>query len=138
MTAKEFLRGIQGHEKRIKALLEKKRDYYDMAMQGTGRKEAVRTGGTNQSSRVENAVCRLIELEKDLDKEIDRLIDETKLAKEMIAGLEDSRHRDILTYRYLNGWSWDKIAREMDYERRYVLKLHGEALVNIRMPKGLC
>lgn len=35
MTAKEFLRGIQGHEKRIKALLERKQDYYDIALQGT-------------------------------------------------------------------------------------------------------
>lgn len=129
MTAKEFLRGIQGHERRIKALMERRQHYYDMAMQGTGTREARRIGGTTQASRVEEAVCRLIDLEGDLDKEIDRLVNEVRLAEHLISQLEDPRHRDVLRHRYLDGWSWDRIAAEMLYDRRWVLRLHGEGLV---------
>ena len=60
MTAKEFLRGIQGHERRIKALMERRQHYYDMAMQGTGTREARRIGGTTQASRVEMGETILI------------------------------------------------------------------------------
>lgn len=137
MTAKEFLRGIQGHEKRIKALLERKQDYYDMAMQGTGRREAMRIGGSSYASRVENAVCKLMELEADIDKEIDRLVDETRLARQMINELPDRKQQDVLNLRYFNNWSWEKIAKELNYDRSWVLKLHGEGLVNIKLPKNL-
>ena len=132
MTAKEFLRGIRGHERRIKALMERRQHYYDLAMQGTGTREARRIGGTNQASRVEDAVCRLIDLEGDLDKEIDRLVDEVRLAERLIDQLEDSRHRDILRHRYLDGWSWERIAHEMNYDRSWVLRLHGEGLINFQ------
>lgn len=131
MTAKEFLRGIRGHERRIKALMERRQHYYDLAMQGTGTREARRIGGTNQASRVEDAVCRLIDLEGDLDKEIDRLVDEVRLAERLIDQLEDSRHRDILRYRYLNGWKWERIAKEMNFEEAHIHRLHGAALIAI-------
>ncbi len=128
MTAKEFLRGIRENERRINALMERRQHYFDMAMQGTGSKEARRIGGTNQASRVEEAVCRLIDLEGDLDKEIDRLVDQTRLAEALISRIKDSRYRDVLRYRYLNGWRWERIMLEMRYEEKHVHRLHGYAL----------
>lgn len=128
MTAKEFLRGIRDNERRIKALMERRQQYYDIAMQGTGRHEARRLSGTSQSSRLEDAICRLVDLEADLDKQIDKLVDETRLAERMIGQLKDPRHRDVLRYRYLNCWSWERISQEMCYDRRWVLRLHGEGL----------
>ena len=129
MTAKEFLRGIRGHEKRIDALLARRQHYYDLALQGTSIATATRQSGTNCASKVENAVCKLIDLEKDLDAEIDELVDDVRLAENIINQLEDRRHKDVLKFRYLNGWSWERIAEEMNYDRRYVLKLHGFALI---------
>ena len=131
MTAKEFLRGIRGHEKRIDALLARRQHYYDLALQGTSIATATRQSGTNCASKVENAVCKLIDLEKDLDAEIDKLVDETRLAERLIKSLEDKRHRDVLRFRYLNCWSWERIAEEMNYERSWILRLHGFALIEI-------
>ncbi len=39
---------------------------------------------TENDQQMENAVCRLIELEGGLDKEIDRLVNEISLAEHMI------------------------------------------------------
>lgn len=128
MTAKEFLRRIRGHEQRIKALMERRQHYYDLAMRGTGCMEAVRVGGTSHRSKVEDAVCRLVDLEGDLDREIDQLVNDVRLAEHLIGQLKDSRHRDVLRYRYLNGWSWGKIEKETQLDLRWVHRLHGQAL----------
>ena len=127
MTAKEFLRSIQGHERRIKALNERKQKYYDMAMQGAS-VVPQKNSGMPDTSRVETVACRLADLGGDIDREIDRLVADVRLTESLIAQLEDSRHRDILRYRYLNGWSWDKTAQEMNHYKRWVLRLHGGAL----------
>ena len=50
-------------------------------------------------------------------------------AKARIEQIEDGRYRDVLVRRYLQGQSWEWIAAGMGYEFRYMLKLHGLALV---------
>lgn len=129
MTVKEFLRGIAGTQKRIDALMERRQHYYDIALQGTSVASATRQGGTNCASKVESAVCKLVDLEKDLDAEIDELVDNTRIAERLIKSLDDRRYKDVLRFRYLNNWSWDRIAQEMKYDRRWVLRLHGFALI---------
>ena len=90
--------------------------------------EAERVSGTSQRSRVEDAVCKLVDLDAELDREIDRLTDEIQRAEYLISQLPDKRHQDVLRYRYLNGWSWEKIEEVMRYDRRWMFRLHGEGL----------
>ena len=52
----------------------------------------------------------------------------------MIEAVLDPVQRDLLRYRYLNGWSWGKIAQRMNYTREYLLRLHGHALASVRVP----
>ena len=48
--------------------------------------------------------------------------------REQIDGVGDERLKTLLTMRYINGWTWDKIAIEMHYERTSVFGLHRKAL----------
>lgn len=48
--------------------------------------------------------------------------------KHRIDQMEHSVDREILTRRYLLGQKWEKIAVEMNYEYRYLLRLHGRSL----------
>lgn len=41
----------------------------------------------------------------------------------------------VLHYRYIMGYTWEKIAVEMDYVYRHVLRLHGIALSKFTVPK---
>ncbi|WP_434310365.1 sigma factor-like helix-turn-helix DNA-binding protein [Hominifimenecus sp. rT4P-3] len=50
-----------------------------------------------------------------------------------IEAVEDEREKDLLTYRYLEGKSWEQIAMEMGYTSRHILRLHGRALENLKM-----
>lgn len=48
----------------------------------------------------------------------------------VIAQLDNSKYREVLTRRYLSLQSWGRIAEEMYYTRRRVFQLHEEALKN--------
>ena len=41
----------------------------------------------------------------------------------------------MLRYRYIQGLDWDYIAVELNYSRRQVIRIHGEALEHLRPPE---
>ena len=46
----------------------------------------------------------------------------------------DLQERVILYGRYVNFYSWEKIAQDMGYSERHVLRLHGSALEKVQIP----
>jgi DNA-directed RNA polymerase specialized sigma subunit len=92
--------------------------------------DKVRISGTNNShSQTEEAILRLQDLEQGICDLIIKYTNDIKLAEQLINDLTDIRQRDILTFRYMNGWSWQKIARLMNYERTQIWRIHGVALM---------
>lgn len=47
-----------------------------------------------------------------------------------IMDMPEATERTLLQYRYISGWTWERIAVEMNFTYRWVLKLHGKALRN--------
>lgn len=68
---------------------------------------------------------KIIDLEREIDRRIDEYVDLTREIETAIDRIDDDRYRDILRFRYINGWSWERIAREMHYDRRQITRLHG-------------
>ena len=81
------------------------------------------------------AVDMLVDLEGQYQREISAMMREWMEIKDAIAMVDDSRYRDLLEARYINGWSWSEIAKHMDYNIRYVYRIHGLALLEIKVPK---
>ena len=48
-----------------------------------------------------------------------------------IDSLTDERQKELLTLRYINGESFDKINELMHYEKTQVFVIHGRALIEI-------
>ena len=42
--------------------------------------------------------------------------------------VEDYRLHDLLVNRYINFYTWEKIAEDMDYSVVHIYRLHGQAL----------
>lgn len=65
-------------------------------------------------------------------KRLQDLKAEKWLAQERILGrieeVDDARERQLLTLRYINGYSFRRIARELCCSEDYVLHIHGSAL----------
>lgn len=83
---------------------------------------------TGTSNRVEYCIGKIMELEREVTSDIDKLIDMKSEIRKMIESVKDNRYRLLLEYRYLNNFTWERIAEEMIYEVRWVYELHGHAL----------
>lgn len=76
---------------------------------------------------------RLAEIESEIDKIIDQYVDMRKEIEAAISTVEDITLQTLLRYRYLNGLTWEKIAVEMNYCWRQIIRLHGRALQDIKL-----
>lgn len=47
--------------------------------------------------------------------------------------MEDEREKDLLTYRYIKGYGWERIAVEMKYTWQHLHKIHSVALKNFKV-----
>ena len=128
MDAQQYLFDIRDNVQRIQALQERRVEYFEMSLSTHGPPQ-VRRGTHPQGSSVESAVEKLVDsLAVEIDHEIETLVREQKTAERIIRQLPNAKWRDLLSYRYLNGWSWLKVAKAMRYDKRWVHRLHQNAL----------
>lgn len=78
--------------------------------------------------KIQNAVCRIIELENDINREIDAQIDLRRQIESAVNNLEDDRLRDIVRRRYIDGITWDDISKELSLDERWVRRLNARAI----------
>lgn len=128
MDAQQYLFDIRDNVQRIQALQERRMEYCEMGLSTHGPPQ-VRRGTHPQGSNVESAVEKLVDsLAVEIDIEIGTLVREQKIAEGIIRRIPNAKWRDLLTYRYLNGWSWARVAQAMRYDKRWVHRLHQNAL----------
>lgn len=75
-------------------------------------------------------LASLGDYEKKRNSLVNKLAKRQAEAIEIISRIPDTRQRQVMEIYYLdiNNPTWDDVAREMGFERRYILKVHGEAL----------
>ena len=90
-------------------------------------------GGGSIYGKTEEIIAKIVDLEKEIDADVDRLVAIRDGIKTIIEAVEDDRERLLLQYRYLDGWTFEKIAVEMNYSWRQIHRLHSKALTNLKM-----
>jgi DNA-directed RNA polymerase specialized sigma subunit len=85
-------------------------------------------------TQVCDQAIRSIEMNDEINGEIDRLIAFRNEIADVIWEVPDLQERVILYGRYVNFYSWEKIAQDMGYSERHVLRLHGSALERVQIP----
>lgn len=90
-------------------------------------------GGGSIYGKTEEILAKIVDLEKEIDADIDRLISIRDNIKAVIESVEDDRERLLLQYRYLDGKTFEWIAAEMNYSWRQIHRLHSQALTNLKM-----
>ena len=86
---------------------------------------------TSNKNTIEDLILKICDLEIEIEKDIDLLIDKKKNAILEINSINDLRYRTILELRYIKSKKWEEIAVVTGYEYSWVLRLHGEALKKI-------
>ena len=84
-------------------------------------------GGGAADHRMD-VVARIVDAERALDAQIDRMIALREEIQATIARVPDERMRVLLELRYLNGRTWEDVADQMNYTTRNIYNLHSAAL----------
>lgn len=85
---------------------------------------------SKQGNRQEDLIIKIIDLEKEITKDIDNLVNEKRRAKTVIDKL-DGPYRLVMSMRYLECMKWEEIAYRLDYSIQAVYKIHGQALKRV-------
>lgn len=129
---KEFLqqyRLAEMEEQRLEHEIERWRSRAERMTAGYSKAPA--GGGDGRS--MEHTLERLGELAGELTHQRDKLI---RLRREIGAAIDtvpDTRLRELLRLRYIEGMTWERVAVQMGYSYMQVCRLHGKALSQIKM-----
>lgn len=86
-------------------------------------------GNPNKNrSIVEEYTVKMIDLEREIDCEIDRLVSLKADILRTIQSLDDTECKVLLEDRYLNMMKWDEVAYDMCISLRSVHNIHSRAL----------
>ncbi len=91
-------------------------------------------GGTIHKSKDHDIINRLVDIVNAMDQEMDAWIDARIQIETAIKAVEDERYQELLTYRYIDGRTFEWIASEMHYHWVWIHKLHTRALDKVQIP----
>lgn len=135
MTAKEFLRRARAIDRRVDESMERAERL--RARLEAGRMSAItgmpRGGGADWTVTAD----RLIELERRINERTRELVRLKLAAIDAIRAVEEPRLAELLELYYIDGMTWEQVAERMGYEVRQIYRLHGLALMRVRVPKDV-
>lgn len=78
---------------------------------------------------LESTMIKILDLERQITSRIDELATMRNDTFSMIKNVPDLDQQNILIGRYIQLKEWDDIAAELSFSPKWVLKLHGKALL---------
>ena len=126
MTAKEYLGQAFISEGEIR-VRQSELEAMRSALHGRGiNYEGI--GGQPADNELEKAICRVVDREKELNREIVKLLALKNDISKAIRKVPSARHKELLVRRYLDFERWEHIAMHMGVEVRTIFYLHKNAL----------
>lgn len=130
MTVKQWLRRARVINKEIEQLLIAKQEAYESAL-GIAIDVSKDKVQSSKGNSTENKLVNYIEYEFLINKRIDELIACKNEILKAISRLDNIQYRTLLTAYYINCRTWEQVAEEMNYDLRWIHRLHGRALKKI-------
>lgn len=124
---RRMLRGYLFCKYRIDGNVEHLQQLQSQARRITAAYKAVPGSGGYGSGRAE-VITQIIQLQTRVKEDSARLQDEFTRVQFMIDSLDNFQERIVLQYKYINGWTFERIAMKMRYDVRHVKRLHKNAL----------
>ena len=136
MTTKEYLCQISRLDRMINNKLSEISQLRELAMSVSAITNEERVQTTPNFDKIGTAYCKIEEMEEKLDKLIDEFVDKKNLIISQIDKIENETYYEILFARYIEKKTFEKIADEMTYSWRQVIRLHGRALQEFEKKYG--
>ena len=128
MDTKQYLRQISRLDKMIKNKIVELYQLKELYTSISAIKSDENIQTTPNFDKIGTAYARICEKEQELDEITDLYIDKKSIIISQIDQMDDETHYEILFSRYVERKTFEKIADEMSYSWRQIIRLHGIAL----------
>ena len=125
---KEYLSQAFHIDKRIQSKIEQVSALNRLATKATATYSDMPGSSTRNVHKMEDVLLRIIDLEAEINEDVIRLVDTKKDIIHKIKSVDSVEYQTLLELRYLNYMTWEQIAVEMNYELRWLYRVHGRAL----------
>lgn len=132
MEAKDYLRQVKRLDVRIKNKLIEQMQWRDIALGITANMEGERVQSSGSKSKMAEAVERCVDMEVDIDRLVDELIELKKEVIETIEQLDSATEYDVLHRRYIQYQSLQEIADHYHKDYGWATTTHGRALKSVQ------
>ncbi|OJU13569.1 MAG: hypothetical protein BGN88_01405 [Clostridiales bacterium 43-6] len=128
LSAKDFLSQAYRIDQRIDSKIEQVSSLHDLAAKATSTLSDVPPSGTRNIRRMEDIICKIVDLEAEINSDIYSLVDLKRKIIEVIKSVSNTEYQTILELRYLCFKTWEQIAVDMCYSIHHLYKMHNAAL----------
>lgn len=128
MTAKEYLSQAYRIDQRIDNKLEQLSVLKELVTKTNAVMSDMPGNPNRDRSRVEDYMIKIVAMENEIDKEVDRLVSLKADIMHAISLVDDEECQMLLEKRYLLFQTWEQIASSLGYSVRNIYLLHGKAL----------
>ena len=128
MDTKQYLRQISRLDKMIKNKIVELYQLKELYTSISAIKSDENVQTTPNFDKIGTAYAKICEKEQELDEITDLYIDKKSIIISQIDQIDDETHYEILFSRYVERKTFEKIADEMSYSWRQIIRLHGIAL----------
>jgi len=132
VEAKDYLRQVKRLDVRIKNKLIEQMQWRDIALGITANMEGERVQSSGSKSKMAEAVERCVDMEADIDRLVDELIELKKEVIETIEQLDSATEYDVLHRRYIQYQSLQEIADHYHKDYGWATTTHGRALKSVQ------
>lgn len=134
MTAKEYLSQAYRLDQRINSKLEQVASLNELATKCTSTLTGMPRNPNRSTSTMADAVGKIIDLQAEINRDIDRLVDLKREMVTVIKAVGNTEHQTLLELRYLCFRTWEQIAVDMGYSIQHIYRLREKACDEIRVP----
>ena len=128
MKIKDYLNQAHRLDQRINSKLEQIASLHDLATKATATYSDMPRNPNKGKSRIEECILKIMELEEEINRDIDRLVDLKTDITHLIKKLDSHEYQILLEQRYLCFKSWEQISVDLGYSIQHTFRLHDEAL----------
>lgn len=133
MNAVDYLNQVKMCDKKIKNKMLEKEQWFTLATKTTCPSDGERVQSSGNPDKMSNAVARMIEVDKEINRMIDSFVNLKQEVIRTIEQIDDSKLYDILHMIYIQYMKPSEVADVLNYSYQWTYELHNRAISKIQI-----
>lgn len=131
-SAQRFLERVEMLDSIINNKLIEQRQWKDLALGITANMDGERVQSSGSKSKMADALNKCIDMEAEIDRAVDKLIDQKREAVSILEQMDSPTEYNVLHMRYIQYKSLQEIADRYGKDYGWATTTHGRALTKVQ------